>query len=145
MRIRLVAAAALTLSSAPVVVAAAPAGHAAEACTPSVSVRKPSQDASGFVTFASPISLSARPRGSRSKYRDRDADDGWRMGAVTYPGGSTNTLFAGECLPDGQEHRWVAYATLKVDGVLIARTTNVYYKAAPVTSCGIWSPARPTT
>jgi hypothetical protein len=124
-------------------VVAAPAADAAQACTPSVSVRKPVQDATGWVTFAADFSVCETTR-IKVKYRDRDTTDGWRMGAVTYPGGSTNTLFAGECLPDGREHRWVAYATLKVDGVLIAQTTKVYFKASPVTNCGTWSPARTT-
>ena len=141
MRTRLVAAAALILSTAPVVVAAAPAAQAAEACTPSVSVRMPVQDATGWVTFAADFSVCETTR-IKVKYRDRDDPTGWRFGAATYPGDSTNTVLAGECLPDGQSHRWVAYATLKVRGVLIAQTAKVYFKAAPVTRCGIWSPAR---
>jgi hypothetical protein len=141
MTARLIATAVLALSTAPLVVAATPAAQAAEACTPVVSVRTPTQDASGFVTFAADFSVCQTTR-IKVKYRDRNTTDGWLMGAVTYPGGSTNTLSTGECRPDGREHRWVAYATLKVDGNLIAQTAKVYFKARPVTTCGTWSVPR---
>ena len=138
---RLIAAAALALSTAPLGVVLSPSADAAESCTPSVSVRKPVQDASGWVTFAADFSVCETTR-IKVKYRDRDADTGWLMGAVTYPGGSSNTLFAGECRPDGKEHRWVAYATLKTagTGVVIAQTAKVYFKSAPVAACGTWDP-----
>ena len=150
MRTRLIVAAAMVLGAAPVVVAAAsaaqssaPAAQSVDDCTPTLSVRKPELEASGHVTFAADFSVCETTR-IKVKYKERGTTNGWLNGHATYPGGSTNSVFAGECLPDGQVHKWVAYATMKLAGAAtegpFLQTAKVYFKATPVTSCGTWDP-----
>ena len=142
MRTRLIAAAALALTATPVGVAAAPAALAAEPCTPSITIGKPFQDPGGFVAFPASYSVCDSTRVT-IKFRDRDTDSGWGGGYGTAPAGSSGTTYAGTCYPDGQAHRWVAYATLKTPtgGQLIAQTAKVYFKSKPVTgNCAPWYP-----
>ena len=142
MTTRTIAAAALALAATPVGVAAAPAALAAEPCTPTITIGKPFQDPGGFVAFPASYSVCDSTRVT-IKFRDRDTEFGWGGGYITVPAGSSGTDYAGTCYPDGQSHRWVAYATLKTPtgGHLIARTAKVYFKSKPVArNCAPWSP-----
>jgi hypothetical protein len=142
MRFRLLAAAAIAFSAVPGLVAAAPAAQAAEPCTPSISMSKPFQDPGGFVVFPAGYAVCDYTRVT-IKFRDRDTDTGWAGGYITVGAGSAGTSYAGTCHPDGQVHRWVAYATLKVPqgGQLIAQTAKVYFKSKAVTgNCAPWNP-----
>jgi hypothetical protein len=131
---RLLTAAALILVAAPLGVAAAPSpAAAAEACTPSLTMGKPFQDPGGFVVFPADYAVCDYTRVT-VKFRDRDTSSGWAGGYITVLAGATGTDYSGTCTPDGQPHRWVAYATLKtpVGGQLITKTAKVYFKSAPV-------------
>lgn len=134
------AAVVLALTAVPAAVVA-PTAHAAEPCTPSIAMPKPVQDPGGFMVFSATYTVCESTRVT-IKLRDRDAGPGWGGGSSTVPAGSATT-YAGTCHPDGQPHRWVAYATLKtpVGGVLIAETAKVYFKSKPVSrNCAPWSP-----
>jgi hypothetical protein len=145
MKTHLMTAAAMAMAVAPVAVTGATAAQAAETCSPTVSINKPLQDAgSGWVTFQADFSVCATTR-IKVKWRDRDHDTPgqWHVAAVTYPGGNTNRLRTGDCVGDTLAHRYVAYATLKVDGQLIAQTAKVFLRSKAVLRCGTWNPTFP--
>jgi len=146
MRTRLIAAAALALATAPVVVAAAPTAEAAEVCTPSVTMKQPFQDPGGFVVFPASFTLCESSKVT-VKFRDRDSTDGWGATAGTHPAGSSST-YAGVCNPDGTEHRWVAYATVKTatGGTVLAQSAKAYiYSSAVSGNCAPYPPVGPCT
>jgi CBS domain-containing protein len=107
-----IAAAALSLAAAHVVLAARPGAEAAEGCTPSIAMGKPFQDPGGFVVFPATYSVCDATL-VRIKFRDRDTDTGWGSGSGVASAGSSDSIYVATCDPDGQAHRWVAYATLK--------------------------------
>jgi hypothetical protein len=141
-RAPLIAVAALSLAAAPAVLAAAPAAEAAESCTPSIAMGRPFQDPGGFVVFPANYSVCDATL-VKIKFRDRDTDTGWGGGSGTAPAGTSGTTYVATCHPDGQAHRWVAYATLKTPrgGTLLAQTAKVYFKSQPVSpNCAPWTP-----
>jgi hypothetical protein len=145
-RTRLIAAT-LALAATPVgvavSVAAAPAATAAEACTPTITMNKPFQDAGGMAVFQATFSVCDQSRVT-IKVRDRDdPNGGWGAGSGTWPAGTSTTTWTSVCNPDGKAHRWVAYATIKTPtgGTLLAQTAKVYIKSKPVTgTCAPWFP-----
>jgi hypothetical protein len=141
-RAPLIAAAALSLAAAHVVLTAPPGAEAAEGCTPSIAMGKPFQDPGGFVVFPATYSVCDATL-VRIKFRDRDTDTGWGSGSGVAAAGSSDSIYVATCDPDGQAHRWVAYATLKTPrgGTLLAQTAKVYLKSQPVShNCPPWTP-----
>ena len=128
---RMIAAAALALAVAPVAVVAAPSAEAA-ACSPSITMDKPFQDPGGFVVFPASFSLCEDSKVT-VKFSDRDAPDVAGSGSSVRPAGPGST-YSGTCSPDGDQHRWVAYATVKTatGGTLLAQTPKVYFTSKPV-------------
>jgi hypothetical protein len=128
----------LVLAAVPATVLVAPGAAVAAACTPTISMGKPSQDVTGLIVF--PASYTACDSSRVAvKFRDRDVTPvAWGGGASTVVAGS-GTTSAGTCDPDGQQHRWVAYATVKTPtgGTVLAQSAKVYYTSTAVTgNCG---------
>ena len=89
--------------------------------------------------FAADFSVCETTR-VKVKYKERGATNGWRFSPQRpNPGGNTNVVTAFDCKPDGQEHKWVAYATMKLAGATtegpFLQSAKVYFKAKPVTRC----------
>lgn len=138
---RLIVAATMALAAVPAVVTAPMTAVAAEACTPSITMGQPFQDPGGFVVFPASFTLCENSKVT-VKFRDRDDADGWANGAVTRPAGSGST-YAGVCDPDGTEHRWVAYATVKTPtgGTVLAQSAKAYVRSSAVSGdCAPYPP-----
>jgi len=99
-------------------------------------MERPYQEANGVVYF--PASYTVCNDWSRVtiKFRDRDTDTGWAKVASTGMPAGSGTTRAGIYVPDGQAHRWVAYATIKAKngGPVLAQSPRVYFKSEPFTA-----------
>jgi hypothetical protein len=139
---RLIASAALTLVALPtlVITPAATAAVNSAACTPTISMNKPFQDAGGFVVFPADYRLCDTSRVTM-KFRDRDDPAVAGGGSITV-GTSSGTTYSGTCIPDGKVHRWAAYATIKTTtGTLLVKSATVYFKSTAVKrNCAPWNP-----
>ena len=124
-------------SAALVSVAPSPAG-AGEGCTPSLTMHPTFADGSGWTILGADFTV-CEPTNVTFKVRDRDGAPGWGKGGGTRLPGSGVT-YSGACYPDGQSHRLVAYATLKIKGEVLFKTPKIYFKPAPVTGCGAFVP-----
>jgi hypothetical protein len=117
----------------------ATAAEATATCTPTITMGKPYQDVGGFVVFTASYTVCGTSRVTL-KYRDRDNPTiaGSGSTGTSEPSGTT---FAGTCYPDGQPHRWAAYATIKNGPTLLVKSATVYLKAKAVKgNCAPWSP-----
>jgi hypothetical protein len=136
---RLLVSALLTLATVPVAALAAPSAADAADCTPTITMGAAFQDAAGVITFPASYSLCASSRVA-IKYRDRDVSPAsWGEGINSSVPAGQGTTFAGTCIPDGQTHRMVGYATIKTPtgGTILAESPKVYYVSTAVTSCSV--------
>ena len=118
---------------------------------PRTRARRPSPWASRSRTLAAssssrPASPSARTRRSRSS--SATATRPTAGAAARHAPCGTGSTYAGVCHPDGQEHRWVAYATVKTatGGTVLAESAKGYIFSSAVNgNCAPYPPVGPCT